>query len=204
MTGTQEAPWLGPRFEEALGYVLRVHGGQTRKGSTIPYVSHLLGVAGLVLSDGGDEDEAIAALLHDAVEDQGGADRMEDIRRRFGERVGALVAACTEIQDDPKPPWQRRKEAYLEHLRHLEDPAALRVSLADKLDNVRSMVADHRRVGDRLFARFNAPKESQPWYYGSSSTPSPRRLWRVPWSRSSPSRWRSCSRMTHSACDGSG
>jgi (p)ppGpp synthase/HD superfamily hydrolase len=166
MTGTQEDPWLGPRFEEALGYVLRVHGGQTRKASTIPYVSHLLGVAGLVLSDGGDEDEAIAALLHDAVEDQGGAPRLEDIRRRFGQRVGELVAACTEIQDDPKPPWQVRKEAYLEHLRHLEDQGALRVSLADKLDNVRSMVADRRRVGDRFFDRFNAPKESQRWYYG--------------------------------------
>lgn len=166
MTSRPVEPRLGPRFEEALGYAVRVHGSQTRKDTTIPYISHLLGVAGLVLSDGGDEDEAIAALLHDAVEDQGGAPRLEDIRRRFGQRVGELVAACTEIQDDPKPPWQDRKEAYLEHLRHLEDQGALRVSLADKLDNVRSMVADRRRVGDKLFDRFNAPKESQRWYYG--------------------------------------
>lgn len=160
------SPWLGPRFEEALRYVLRVHGGQTRKATAIPYLSHLLGVASLVLGDGGDEDDAIAALLHDAVEDQGGAPRLEDIRRRFGERVGELVAACTEAQQETKPPWRVRKEAYLDHLRQLEDLGALRVSLADKLDNARSMVVDHRRLGDELFDRFNAAKESQRWYYG--------------------------------------
>lgn len=162
---TAPDPWLGPRFEEALRYVLRVHGGQTRRATTIPYVAHLLGVASLVLGDGGGEDEAIAALLHDAVEDQGGAERMEDIRRRFGDRVGGLVAACTEIHGEPKPPWRVRKEAYLEHLRRLEDEGALRVSLADKLDNARSMVADRRVMGDGLFDRFNAPKDSQRWYY---------------------------------------
>jgi (p)ppGpp synthase/HD superfamily hydrolase len=141
MTGSPGVVWLGPRFEEAIGYVLRVHGGQVRKGSTIPYVAHLLGVASAVLGDGGDEDEAIAALLHDAVEDQGGEDRRQDVHRRFGDRVGVLVDACTEQLREPKAPWQVRKHQYLGHLRTLKDEGALRVSLADKLHNVGSMVA---------------------------------------------------------------
>jgi len=158
-------PWLGPRFEEALGYALRVHGGQTRKGTAIPYMAHLLGVAALVLEDGGDEDEAAAALLHDAVEDQGGTERLEDIRRRFGERVAEIVLSCSQTLDEPRPSWKERKQRYLDHLRELSDDGKLRVSLADKLHNSRAMVADHRRLGDELFTRFNAPKEDQCWYY---------------------------------------
>lgn len=159
-------PWLGAPFEEALGYALRVHGGQTRKGTAIPYMAHLLGVASLVLEDGGSEDEATAGLLHDAVEDQGGAERLEDIRRRFGDRVADIVSACSETLEQPKPPWLTRKQRYLDHLRALTDEAKLRVSLADKLHNARSLLADHRVEGDELFVRFNAPKEQQRWYYG--------------------------------------
>ena len=158
-------PWLGPRFEEALGYALRVHGGQTRKGTSIPYMAHLLGVTALVLEDGGNEDEAVAALLHDAVEDQGGTERLGDIRRRFGERVAEIVLSCSQTLDEPRPSWKERKQRYLDHLRELSDDGKLRVSLADKLHNSRAMVADHRRLGDELFTRFNAPKEDQCWYY---------------------------------------
>ena len=158
-------PWLGPRFEEALGYAQRVHGGQTRKGTSIPYMAHLLGVVSLVLEDGGNEDEAIAALLHDAVEDQGGTERLEDIRRRFGDRVAAIVMSCSQTLEEPAPSWKERKQRYLDHLRELTDEGKLRVSLADKLHNSRAMVANHRRLGDELFARFNAPKEDQCWYY---------------------------------------
>src|SRR6187455_439835 len=105
-------PLLGPRFEEALVYAARLHARQARKSTTIPYVSHLMSVSALVLEDGGDEDQAIAALLHDAVEDQGGAPILEEIRARFGNRVAAIVAGCTDTDVIPKPPWRERKEKH--------------------------------------------------------------------------------------------
>src|SRR5579862_6640323 len=112
------ATQLGPRFEEALLFATRKHAGQTRKSTAVPYIAHLLSVAGLVLEAGGDEDLAIAALLHDVVEDCGGAPMLEEVRRRFGDRVAHVVEGCTDDDTaiDPKPPWRERKEKHLRHL----------------------------------------------------------------------------------------
>ena len=152
------------RFEEAFSFAMRLHARQRRKGTDIPYISHLLAVTALVLEDGGDEDQAIAALLHDAVEDQGGKRTLEEIRKRFGERVAAIVDALSDAYGSPKPPWRRRKEDYLEHLRSA--PAdVLRVSLADKLHNARTIVRDLRQVGDGTWQRFKGGKEGSLWYY---------------------------------------
>jgi GTP pyrophosphokinase len=155
---------LSSRFEEALVFAVRLHAGQTRKGSGIPYTAHLLSVAALVLEYGGDEEMAIAALLHDAVEDQGGAATREAIRTRFGDRVTAIVDGCTDADSQPKPPWQARKEAYLAHLPTA--PAEVRlVSAADKLHNARAVLADYRQEGENLWARFRGGKEGTLWYY---------------------------------------
>ena len=152
-----EAPAvLSDRFEDALSYATRVHRGQTRRGR--PFVAHLLRVAGLVLEDGGSENEAIAALLHDAAEDQGGRRRLQDIRRRYGDEVAGIVDACTDSYEVPPPPWRARKEEYLEHLPSASQ-GALRVSLADKVDNVRTI------LGGRGNAEASA--EDACWYYTS-------------------------------------
>ncbi len=155
---------LSQRFEEALHYAFNLHRHQVRKGSAIPYFAHLMAVASLVLEDGGDEDEAIAALLHDAVEDQGGWETLAEIRRRFGERVAQIVDGCTDAYEHPKPPWQARKEAYLEHLNNAS-PEVLRVSLADKLHNARTLLVDLQLHGDAVWERFNGGKEGTLWYY---------------------------------------
>jgi (p)ppGpp synthase/HD superfamily hydrolase len=135
------SPLLTVRFESALIYANQLHTFQVRKGSGIPYISHLLSVAALVLEMGGDEDEAIAALLHDAVEDQGGAKTREVIRQKFGDRVVEIVDACSDSETIPKPPWRQRKEAYLEKIQ-TASAAVRRVSLADKLHNSRSTLKD--------------------------------------------------------------
>jgi (p)ppGpp synthase/HD superfamily hydrolase len=157
---------LGERFCEALPWAARLHADQLRKVSGTPYVAHLLRVAGIVLDHGGGEDEAIAALLHDAIEDQGGAPTGVEIGRRFGPRVLEIVAACTDADQVPKPPWRTRKEAYIERLRSA--PAAVRlVSAADKLDNARSLVADYRRLGESLWQHFRGGRDGTLWYYRS-------------------------------------
>lgn len=155
------------RFLDALVLGREVHGHQLRKGTSIPYVAHLLAVAALVLEGGGDEDEVIAAVLHDAVEDGGGRPMLERIRLQFGERVAAIVGACSDSDREPKPPWRERKEAYLAHLHETNDDGALRVSLADKLHNARAILLDYRERGPRLWERFDEsrPRE-QLWYYG--------------------------------------
>jgi (p)ppGpp synthase/HD superfamily hydrolase len=158
------APELGPRFERALLFATRKHSGQTRKGSTVPYVAHLLGVAGLVLEAGGDEDLAIAALLHDVVEDCGGAPMLQQVRRRFGERVAHVVEDCTDTDLDPKPPWRQRKEDYIKHLRTADADVRL-VSAADKLHNARSVLADYREIGNSVWDRFQGKREGTLWYY---------------------------------------
>jgi len=140
------SPSLSNRFEDALRYAYTLHARQTRKGSNIPYIAHLLGVTALVLEDGGSEDEAIAALLHDAVEDQGGMKTLMEIRRRYGDLVAEIVEGCTDAIASPKPPWRQRKERYIEHLRHAS-PAVRRVSLSDKLHNARSILEDLRKDG---------------------------------------------------------
>lgn len=157
---------LTSRFDEALVYASRLHAGQIRKGTDIPYVSHLLAVAGLVLEAGGDEDEAIAALLHDGPEDQGGLATLNDIRVRFGERVGDIVAACSDTFEQEKPPWKARKQAYLDHLLIADDAVRL-VSCADKLHNARAILADYRCHGEVLWDRFNAGREDILWYYAA-------------------------------------
>ena len=151
---------LSPRFEEALLFAVRLHADQVRKESGIPYSAHLLSVAALVLEYGGDEDMAIAALLHDAIEDQGGAPTREAIRARFGDRVTAIVDGCTDAEIQPKPPWQARKEAYLAHLPTA--PAEVRlVSAADKLHNARSVLADYRQVGRICGGAFGAARRGR-------------------------------------------
>lgn len=156
---------LGPldRFERALVYAHRVHSGQERKGSGTAYVGHLLEVCGLVIAAGGDADQQIAALLHDAAEDQGGRERLDDVRAQFGKRVAAVVEGCSDTLETPKPPWRARKTAHIAHLREA-DPAVLLVSLADKVSNIRAIVADYRTGGESLWARFN-PDADQRWYY---------------------------------------
>ncbi len=161
---SNELSALGPRFEAALAYANLVHAGQRRKGTSIPYVAHLLGVASLVLEDGGDEDETIAALLHDAVEDGGGRPRLLDIRGRFGERVAAIVEGCSDAETVPKPPWLARKRHHLARLRHAS-PEVARVAAADKLHNARAVLADFRRHGPSLFDRFNGGRDGTLWYY---------------------------------------
>lgn len=161
---------LTDRFDRAVAYASAIHGAQARKSTTIPYVSHLLSVASLVIEDGvGDEDLVIGALLHDAAEDQGGRPRLDDIRARFGDGVADVVAGCTDSYEDPKPPWRPRKEAYIEHLRESverQEPF-VRVSLADKLHNARSILLDIRDIGPPMLERFNAGRDDQLWYYRS-------------------------------------
>ena len=155
---------LTTRFEEALVFATQLHAEQTRKGTTIPYISHLLAVTAIVLENGGNEDEAVAALLHDAIEDQGGAATREEIRRRFGNVVVAIVNGCTDAEVIPKPPWRARKETYIAHIRSAS-PSVRLVSAADKLHNTRTVLADYRVLGDALWQRFNGGKEGTLWYY---------------------------------------
>lgn len=157
---------LTHRFEEALVHAYRLHHHQKRKGSPVPYISHLLSVAGLVLENGGDEDEAIAALLHDAVEDQGGRRTLEMITQNFGLRVAEIVESCSDSFTMIKPPWKQRKETYLDHLRSAS-PSARLVSLADKVHNVRSILFSYQQIGEEVWKRFNGGKEGTLWYYQS-------------------------------------
>jgi (p)ppGpp synthase/HD superfamily hydrolase len=161
---SQRVTPLGRRFEQALLFATRKHAGQHRKGTAVPYVAHLLSVASLVLEAGGDEDLAMAALLHDVVEDCGGAPMLKEIRRRFGKRVAHVVDGCTDTDLDPKPPWRQRKEDYIAHLRTADADTRL-VSAADKLHNVRSIVAAYREIGDRVWERFHGKRDGTLWYY---------------------------------------
>ena len=155
---------LGPRFHRAFLFAAEKHAGQARKASTIPYIAHLMGVASLVLEFGGDEDLAIAALLHDVVEDCGGIPMLKEVRRRFGSRVAKIVDGCTDSNTKPKPPWRERKENYLKHLKKADVGTRL-VSAADKLNNVRSILSDHRDVGEAIWDRFNGGRDGTLWYY---------------------------------------
>jgi len=155
---------LSQRFIDALTFATELHADQTRKGGGIPYVAHLLGVASTVLEHGGNEDEAIAALLHDAIEDQGGAATREEIRRRFGDLITAIVDGCTDCDQTPKPPWRQRKEAYLAHLNQAS-ASVLLVSASDKLYNARSILKDYRQIKDAVWERFHGGKEGTIWYY---------------------------------------
>jgi GTP pyrophosphokinase len=155
---------LSERFTQALNYATQLHAKQVRKGSGTPYIAHLLGVASIALEHGANEDEAIAALLHDAIEDQGGATTREQIRQLFGDNVTAIVDGCTDSDTTPKPPWRQRKEAYIAHI-YTASPSILLVSAADKLYNAQSIVKDYRLVGESLWQRFQGGKEGILWYY---------------------------------------
>lgn len=161
---TQGAIPLGPRFLRAFQFAFKMHHGQARKASTIPYIAHLMGVVSLVLEAGGDEDLAIAALLHDVVEDCGGAPMLARVRKQFGARVAKMVDGCTDADTTPKPPWRGRKEKYLAHLK-VADPDTRLVSAADKLNNVRSILSDYRQLGDLVWERFKGGREGTLWYY---------------------------------------
>ena len=172
MTSLPQEPFLTERFDNALQFAHGVHRSQPRKDTTIPYVSHLLSVAGLVLESGGDEDLAIAALLHDAVEDaedMSGEEMSDRIRARCGDRVADIVDGGSDAKSSPgesKPPWRSRKEAYLEHLRSAPHDV-LRVSIADKVHNARSIATDQDRFGEALWERFSSSSEESHWYYTS-------------------------------------
>ena len=161
-------PALGARFQAAVAFAVDVHGAQRRAGTGVPYLAHLLVVAGLVIEDGGDEDQAIAALLHDAVEDGGGRPMLERIAGAFGPRVAAIVEACTDSPDGgSSEPWIVRKRRYLAHLPYVTDDGVLRVVLADKVNNARSLVRDYRQEGQALWQRFEQKTaRDQLWYYG--------------------------------------
>lgn len=163
LAGESQRP-VTDRFDNALSYASRLHRGQRRKGAEIHYVAHLLAVTSLVLEHGGGEEEAIAALLHDSIEDVGGESLRREIRELFGERVLAIVEGCTDTDEQPKPPWRKRKEAFIERLPAATAPVRLVVA-ADKLHNVRSMLMDHARIGDRLWQRFRGGRDGTLWYY---------------------------------------
>ena len=155
---------LTARFDDALRYAHEVHAAQTRKGSGAPYIGHLMGVSSIVLDDGGTEDEAIAALLHDAPEDHGGRKRLDEIRARFGDAVADIVEDCTDSWETPKRPWKERKQAYIDHARRLT-PSSLRVSAADKVHNAYAILRDLRNIGERVWERFNAKPDDVLAYY---------------------------------------
>jgi (p)ppGpp synthase/HD superfamily hydrolase len=152
------------RFLQALGYAARLHSRQIRKRTARPYIGHLLSVTSIVIEYGGDEEMAIAALLHDAVEDQGGRPRLREIERKFGKRVAHIVDGCTDSYDQPKPPWMDRKRAYVQRLRG-ESAEVRLVSAADKLSNARETLHDVRVHGDSVFTRFAGKKDGTLWYY---------------------------------------
>jgi GTP pyrophosphokinase len=157
---------LSSRFSDALLYAAELHAAQQRKVSGEPYLAHLLGAASVVLDYGGNEDEAIAALLHDAIEDQGGPAARAEIQRRFGEQVAAIVEGCTDTDAFPKPPWRQRKEAFLERLR-AAPPSVRLVVAADKLHNLRALAREYRRLGEGLWKHFQGGREGTLWYHRS-------------------------------------
>ena len=160
---------LSRQFEKALLYATRIHGGQLRKKTRIPYLAHILGVTAIALEYGAKETEAIGALLHDAVEDCGGAKRLRDIERKFGKAVARIVDGCTDTDQTPKPPWRERKERYIAHLKSASHSTRL-VSASDKLHNARAILRNLREEGDQLWSRFSGGKEGSLWYYRSLLT----------------------------------
>ncbi len=152
------------RFTEAMTYAAELHRTQVRKGSEVPYIAHLMSVSALALEYGANEDEAIAALLHDAIEDQGGDVTRQEIRRRFGDTVTEIVNGLSDSDVQPKPPWRDRKEDYIAHLGSAS-PSVLLVSACDKLHNATSVLRDYRSIGENLWSRFRGGKDGTLWYY---------------------------------------
>src|SRR5947199_9836734 len=152
------------QFEEALIYATRTHGNQARKKTGIPFVAHILGVTAIALEYGANETEAIGALLHDTGEDCGGAERLRDIREKFGDDVAGIVDGCTDTYETPKPPWLDRKRAYIEHVKESDSSTRL-VSGSDKLHNTQAILAELRKHGMVVFEPFSGKKEGTIWYY---------------------------------------
>jgi GTP pyrophosphokinase len=155
---------LTDRFQNALAYAATLHGKQTRKASGEPYLSHLLAVAALVMENGGNEDECIAALLHDAAEDQGGRPILKEIQERFGAKVATIVEGCSDTFETPKPAWRVRKETHITHLQ-TESPSVRLITAADKLHNIRSILREYRRQGETLWSCFHGGRDGTLWYY---------------------------------------
>ncbi len=162
--GKKKPPVYSARFNQALVYAARLHGLQRRKGTNKPYIGHLMSVASIVIAYGGDEEMAIAALLHDAVEDQGGLARLREIRKKFGKRVARIVDGCTDAYGEPKPPWLERKKSYIARVAGEPEDTRL-VSAADKLSNSRDILEDVRADGEQAFERFQGKKVGTLWYY---------------------------------------
>jgi len=159
---------LSSRVAKAFGFALKAHGAQTRKGTTIPYISHVMAVASIVLDYGGSEDQVVAALLHDTVEDCGVT--YLQLERQFGARVARIVKDCTDAETFPKPPWRTRKQHYIDHLRSGHNSSSLLVSAADKLHNARAIVNDVKHYGKSVWKRFHASPGEILWYYQSLIT----------------------------------
>ena len=155
---------LSEEFQEALIYATRAHGDQKRKKTGIPFIAHILGVTAIAMEYGANETEAIGALLHDTVEDCGGAHRLRDIRETFGDNVATIVDGCTDTYESPKPPWLERKRGYIEHLKESDSSTRL-VSASDKLHNTRAILAELRRHGLDVFERFSGKMDGTLWYY---------------------------------------
>jgi (p)ppGpp synthase/HD superfamily hydrolase len=176
------------RFRRAFGLALELHGEQNRKGSDVPYMGHLLGVTSIVIDDGGSEEEVLAALLHDGPEDAGGEKTLARIDEEFGGQVAEIVYHLSDTFEEPKPAWKERKENYLSELELMPDAAigrkVLRVSLADKLHNVRSILLDRHQAGEAIWERFNGGKEGSIWYFESLRDIYEKKLGRPLWSRS--------------------
>jgi (p)ppGpp synthase/HD superfamily hydrolase len=161
--------FLSPKFEEALILANRIHADQTRKDSGAPYLSHILGVTALVLEDGGTEEEAIAALLHDAAEDHGGEEMLSTIREKFGEKLEQIVRECSDTLEMPKPPWKGRKEQHLDELKTAL-PETIRVMLADKVYNARNLQRSLEKSGPQTWDNFKGGREGTLWYFRQMHT----------------------------------
>ncbi len=155
---------LSHRYDDALVFAAKAHRTQTRKASQIPYIAHLLSVSALVIEQGGSEDCAIAALLHDAVEDQGGLGMADRIEAAFGPIVRRIVMECSDREDDCDTPWQVRKDRYIAHITD-KSPEAILVTTADKLHNATAILNDLRQMGPAVFDRFTAGRDGTLWYY---------------------------------------
>ncbi len=155
------------KFEEAINYMVNKHGHEYRKGTQIPYISHLLATATTIMEHGESEDEVIAALLHDAAEDAGGKTTLIEIENKFGPKVAEIVLACSDTLEKQKPEWKNRKTAYLEELNQVKNPSILLVSIADKLHNIKSILRDYKQIGEELWTRFNANRDEILCYYSS-------------------------------------
>jgi len=155
---------LGPKFEEALIFANQIHAEQKRKATGAPYMAHILGVTAIVLEDGGSEEEAIAALLHDAAEDQGGEEILLTIREKFGEKVEQIVRECSDTLVSPKPPWKERKENHL-HVVETALPETLRIMQADKVYNARNLQRTLIEQGPQTWQNFKGGREGTLWYF---------------------------------------